>query len=269
MNTNISDAQKLLAARLDDMIARAARGELVCGNFLSPADAAFVRSLARERHIENNFFLFGGYDGAERQIPVLLPEFLSGYDGSAQMRAEEFFSEELSETVRALKIKGSGYRTLSHRDYLGSLLSLGIERDRLGDIVAENEFEAVVFCSGSILDFLLTHIDRIASDKVAVTEFKPKGDFCAKRDFLPINDTVASKRFDCIVAALTNLSREKAQTLIRSGLCELDYICESRCDREIIPPCTVSVRGYGKFNILSFDGETRRARLRLVAQKYV
>ena len=138
MSGIISDAQKLLAARLDDMIGQSARGELVCGNFLSPADAAFLKRLATERGILNSLFLFGGYEGAERQISVILPEYISGYDGNASHKAFEFFSEEIGEAVKAIKIKGSGYRSLSHRDYLGSLLSLGIERDRLGDIVIEN-----------------------------------------------------------------------------------------------------------------------------------
>ena len=269
MSGTISDAQRLLAARLDDMIGQSARGELVCGNFLSPADAAFLKRLATERGIMGSLFLFGGYDGAERQIPVILPEYVSGYDGNASQKAREFFPEEISEAVRAIRIKGSGYRSLSHRDYLGSLLALGIERDRLGDIVIENEHEAAVFCSGSVREYLLTSLDRIASDKVKVTEFIPDAEYRAKRDFLPISDTVASERLDCVVAALTNLSREKAQSAIRGGLCELDYTVEERCDREIIPPCIISVRGHGKYNILSFDGETRRGRLRLVAQKYV
>ena len=269
MNGNFTDAQKLLAARLDDMVMRATRGELACGNFLSPADAAFLSMLARERGMGKSFFLFGGYCGAERALPIILPEFVSEYDGEAKEKAREFFPEEFDNAARAIRIKGSGYRTLCHRDYLGSLLSLGIERDRLGDIVIQTDFEAVVFCSGSIHDFLLSHIDRIASDKVAVTKFIPDSHFSAKKEFLPISDTIASARLDCIVAALTNLSREKAQAAIKGGLCELDYVIEERCGREIIPPCIISVRGIGKYNVLSFDGETRRGRIRLIAQKYV
>lgn len=269
MNGNFTDAQKLLAARLDDMVTRAMRGELACGNFLSPADAAFLSRIARERGIEKSFLLFGGYCDAERAVPIILPEFVSEYDGDTEENAREFFADALNGAVRAIRIKGSGYRTLSHRDYLGSLLALGIERDRLGDIIIQNDFEAVVFCSGSVLDFLLAHIDRIASDKVAVTKFIPDSHFSAKKEFLPISDTVASARLDCIVAALTNLSREKAQAAIKGGLCELDYVIEERCGREIIPPCIISVRGMGKYNVLSFDGETRRGRIRLIAQKYV
>ena len=80
---------------------------------------------------------------------------------------------------------------------------------------------------------------------------------------------MASKRLDCVVGALTNLSREKAQALIKTGLCEVNYLVEQRVDAEVKTPCVISARGYGKFNVLSFDGETKRARLRLVAQKYV
>lgn len=269
MSATVSGAQKLLAARLDDLIARTERGELACGNFLSPADAAFVERLARERGVESRLAMLGGYEDAERRIPIIIPEYATSYGEDAIEAANSLFADEISEEIRAVHIKGSGYRSLSHRDYLGSVLALGIERDRLGDIVILDDFSAVVICSGSVFDFLLSGIDRIASDKVSVSNFERLDELVAKREFLPIRDTVASERLDCIVAALTNLSREKAQTLIRSGLCELDYIPEERCDRIVAPPCKISVRGFGKYDILAFDGETRRARLRLVARKYI
>lgn len=269
MNNCISDAQKLLAARLDDLVVRSGRGELVCGCFLSPSDAAFVSRLARERGLTDRFALMGGYAEAERRIPVIIPEYALSYGDSAEEIAHSFFSDELSGEICAVFIKGSGYRVLSHRDYLGSILALGIERDRIGDIVILDDFSAVVICAGSVFDFLLTAVERIASDKVSVSKFEDTDKLVAKREFLPIHGTVASERLDCVVAALTNLAREKAQTLIRSGLCELDYTLEMRCDRETIPPCVISVRGYGKYDILSFNGETRRARLRLIARKYV
>lgn len=269
MNNCISDAQRLLAARFDDLILRSGRGELACGNFLSPADAAFVTRLARERGIKDRFALIGGYEDAERRIPVILPEYSLSYGEDAEEIAQSFFAQELLEEICAVLVKGSGYRSLSHRDYLGSILALGIERDRVGDIVILDDFSAVVICSGSVFDFLLTAVERTASDKVSVSKFEDTDKLVVKRSFLPIHDTVASKRLDCVVAALTNLAREKAQTLIRSGLCELDYALEMRCDREVPPPCTISVRGYGKYDVLSFDGETRRGRLRLIARKYV
>lgn len=269
MNNLISDAQRLLAARLDDLLERSARGELACGIFLSPADAAFVKRLARERGAADRVALIGGYTDAERRMPVIIPEYALSFADDAEKIAQGFFAEEISDSICAVIVKGSGYRSLSHRDYLGSILALGVERDRIGDIVVLDDFSAVVICTGSILGFLLSSVERIASDKVSVSRFENTAALVAKREFLPINDTVASERLDCIVAALTNLAREKAQTLIKSGFCELDYTVETRCDREINPPCIISVRGFGKYDILAFDGETKRARLRLVARKYL
>ena len=269
MEFNNSDAQKLLASRASDLLRQAERGELVCGNFLSPAEAVLTLSFLRESRAADRAFLFGGYKDAERKRLFVLPSFLSDFDGEAEERARVYFPDELSSFVRAIKIQGSGYRELSHRDYLGSILSLGIERSAIGDIAVLDAYSAVVFCTDKIFDYLISGIERIASDKVTLSPFLPDEDFGAKREFLPIRDTVASERLDCVVGALANLSREKAQTLIRSGLCEVNYLEELRVDVSVKAPSTITLRGYGKYQVLEFDGETKRGRLRLVAQKYV
>lgn len=269
MRSNIIDAQKLLASRAEDYLRMADRGELVCGNFLSPAEAAYVALCMRELGASNRFFLFGGYGDAERKRIFVLPSFLSAIDGEAEEKAQIYFAEDLAKAVKAVKIDGSGYRALSHRDYLGSILALGIERSALGDIAVVGEHSAVVFCTDRIFDFLIANIDRVASDKVAVSEYTDGAELNIKREYIPVNDTVASNRLDCIVGALTGLSRDKAQSAIKSGLCEVNYLPEDRCDVAISIPSTVSVRGYGKYDLLSFDGETKRGRLRMSARKYV
>ena len=269
MRSDLTDAHKLLASRVGDCLDRSERGEFVCGNFLTPGEAAICREFLRERRAEQIAFFFGGYRDAERVRMFVIPSYLAGMDGDAELLARTYCSDDLSEAVKAIKIVGSGYRNLSHRDYLGSLLALGIERSSIGDIAILDDRSAVVFCTDKIFEFLMSSIDRIASDKVNCSEFIPSEDFAPKREFLPISDTVASNRLDCVVGALTNLSREKAQTAIRQGLCEVDHLPEDRCDVSVSVPCTVSIRGYGKFKVVSFDGETKRGRLRLIAQKYV
>ena len=72
-----------------------------------------------------------------------------------------------------------------------------------------------------------------------------------------------------VVAALTNLSREDAQSAIRGGLVEVDFEPEERVDLSLTPPVTVSVRGFGRYVLCSFDGETRKGRLRLRADQLV
>ena len=269
MKLNITDAQRLLASRIEDYLKKADRGELVCGNFLTPSDAAFVGAYMKEIGMTNRFFLFGGYNEAERKRIFILPSFLSDIEGEAEEKARAYLPDEMSGLIRAVRIQGSGYRALSHRDYLGSLLALGIERSSVGDVAIIDEYSAVVLCTDKIFDFLIASIDRVASDKVTVSECESVSELEIKREYMPISDTVASNRLDCIVGALTNLSREKAQTAIKSGLCEVNYLPEDRCDVPLSIPSTVSVRGYGKYDVLSFDGETKKGRLRMVARKYV
>ena len=269
MQPNINDAQKLLASRIEDHLRLSGRGELVCGNFLTPGEAAFALKTARELRAVERVLLFGGYADAERRRLIVLPSFVSDLDGEAEEKARIYFPEEMADAVKAIRIKGSGYRELSHRDYLGSILALGIERCSIGDIVVTDEYSAVVFCTQKIFDYLMGGIERIANDKVTVEEFIPDEGFGQRREYLEIRDTVASDRLDCVVGALTNLAREKAQNLIRSGLCEVDYLPEERVDACVKTPCVVTLRGFGKYNVLRFDGETKRGRLRLIAQKYV
>ena len=170
--------------------------------------------------------------------------------------------------IEALCFMGSGYRTLTHRDYLGSLLALGLEREMLGDIAVEAD-SAIVLCRSHMVPFLCSTVQRIGGDTVRVMPTQLPPDFDGGRTFLPVSDTVASRRLDCIVAALAHLSREAAQTAVRDGLVELDYECEMRPDRLVDVPCIISIRGKGKFALRELGTLTRKGRLRLSADQYV
>lgn len=267
--TEANEAYGLLAARIDDLVDTADRGILAFSSFLTPGEAAYCKSTAVARRLGDRVFLFGGYDGAERCRLYIIPDYLSDVDGSAEERARLYLADALESSVKAVHISGSGYRALTHRDYLGSLMSLGIERHSIGDIVTTGEYVAVVFGSEVICNFIVESLERVASDKVSAKHFDVPSGFEAQRKRIPISDTVASDRLDCVVGALAGISREKAQLAVRSGACEVDHIPEERCDRRIEPPCVISIRGFGKFDVSSFDGTTKKGRLRLTAEKYV
>ena len=269
MDNAQNQAIKLLGSRFCDLVKVAERGELAHTHFLTPAESAFCLALAGEQGIAKNAFVFGGYTDAERAKLYILPSYLWDQDTPALDAAREYLDVELSDSVKVVKISGSGYRTLSHRDYLGAVLALGLERRSVGDVIVSDQGYAIVFAEPGAASLLLCELDRVGSDKISVEPYSIDRDFSAPRAFEDITDTVASARFDCVVGALARLSREKAQTLIKSGMCQVDYCEETRLDVEIKPPCNVTVRGFGKYNVLRFDGETKRHRLRLVAQKYV
>ena len=108
-----------------------------------------------------------------------------------------------------------------------------------------------------------------ADQEKSAKRFDIPEDFCIKREFQSVSDTVASARFDCVVSALCGLSREKAQGIIRIGEAELDYFTEDRPDRTVGEGSIISVRGYGKFVVVSLSEQTKKGRLRLLANKYI
>lgn len=252
-----------LFARIDDLCERAERGETAVSVFLSPRELHFAsRRLAARGAL---FVAFGGYDGAERKRLYILPEYMDGITSVSELEA---YAQSID--ISVLKVCGSGFSKLSHRDFLGSLLGLGIERSVIGDIVVtETGREAVVFCDSEIVRFLLAAWNKVANDKVRVENIVLPENFAPVRRFASISDTVASPRADGVVAALCSLSRDKARELVENECVEVDYEMVSRPDKTLTAPCLVTVRGYGKFRILSVSEQTKKGRYRLVAEKYL
>ena len=251
-----------LFARLEDLKKRADRGEMGISAFLSPRELHYAEGFLLRAGCA--FIAFGGYGSAERRRLYILPEYMSEIKSADELR-----DYGCDSAVLAIEIKGSGFVSLSHRDFMGALLGLGIERDVIGDIVTQNDSSAILFCDLRIADFILTQLSAVGKDKVKCRSVGIDKDFCPKRKVAPISDTVASPRLDCVVAAVCNISREKARDCVISGVVELEYEYCERPDREVSAPCVLSVRGYGKFRICSIGEQTRKGRYRLFAEKFL
>ena len=265
-NDVMTDA--LFEAKITELAKRAEKYREGYSAFLTPKEQIISARIIAEGHFDCVSFFYGGFDGSERNRLFVLPEYMAIEEYSAKSVAEVYPSL-VSEAVVPVKVQGSGYKKLSHRDYLGSLLGLGIERSVVGDIAILDEYSAVVFCDRKISEYILTELKKIGSDTVKTKLFELPEDFEVKREFQSISDTVASARFDCVVSALCGLSREKAQNIIRIGEAELDYFSEDRPDRSVSEGSIISVRGHGKFVVVSLSEQTKKGRLRLLANKYI
>ena len=261
----IKDEFSVLFARIDDLCRCAARGVLGVSGFLSPREQHFVLKHLREEGSSLSCFMWGGYEGAQRKRAFILPEFIDSVSGFSDI--DPFCDDG---RICSLFISESGYKKLSHRDYLGSVLGLGIERSVVGDILlSEQDGGAFLFCDDSMADFIAMELKRVGNDAVKVKRVDVGEDFCPKIEMAHVTDTVASARVDCVVAALCSLSRERATATVRGGLVEVEYETVEAPDRLLSPPCVVSVRGYGKFRINSLSEHTRKGRIRLDADKYI
>lgn len=270
----MSTQRSTFDARVTDALYRAESGTLAVLPFLTPKEALTAKRLLAERGALSFAYFFGGYEDAERVCLFLLPDYLLACLGAplSQVPAkelEDLLGEDLSNAVSPLRITGSGFYKLTHRDYLGAILGLGLERDALGDVAIQNDHEAIVFCSATICDFLCKELTSVGSDRVRCRPWQLDESFTDGRLYLPIHDTVASDRLDCVVASVANLSREAAQSAIRTGLVELNFEVTEKTDLAVEAPATVSIRGHGRFVVRSLGGTTKKGRLRLFSEKLI
>lgn len=253
-----------LLSRAEDLLARAENGEITYTAFLTPAEQhAVTRTMPWAK---NAMRVDGGYLAAERARVFFLPPYLLELD-------EETLAACLADTRKEclipLQIKGSGFRRLYHKDYLGAVLNLGIERDAIGDLCVTDTHTAVLVCDRIMAEFLCENLTRVANDAVRLSRITLPEDFDGGRKFQPITDTVASPRADSVVAALANVSREKAQAMFREGLVEIDYEPAQKTDQQLEAGCVIVIRGKGKFILRSLSEQTKKGRARLLADKYL
>ncbi len=219
--------------------------------FLSSEQAATALKTAERTPCR--FELFGGYDSAERVVFGAFPEWCE--DTASFM------------PIVAITFSFRKQDKLTHRDFLGALMSLGITRDTVGDILIE-EGRAVAFLLREIVPTVLNGISKIANVGVTLCEgFTEPLPGAGK--MLDITDTVASLRLDCVVSALLNCSRNEAATLITEKAVSVNSICVEKTVKTVTAGDKITVRRRGKFLILSVSDRTRKDRIVLKAKKYI
>ena len=257
---------EFLYAHLEDLFRDSEKGIFRASEFFTPRELVLVRRWITSRGLWDNCCIYGGYESAERARVYFLCDYMSS-DAEASL-PELLADYGYDDPTVILRIDGSGFRSLSHRDFMGSILSLGIERDVIGDIVVEGEERAYLFCDSAIAEFILENLKKVARDGVKVARAAlPEGDFGQKR-YREIRDTVASLRLDCVVASACNISRDLAKRTVTSGVCEVNYETVESPDRDVSAGGVFSITGYGKYKLASVGDLNARGRLRIVIHKY-
>lgn len=206
--------------------------------FLTPAEKQIILN---NFNIPNIVF-FGGNECCERVRAFFLPDYI-----------EEV---EYKDYIIAFKACFS-FKELSHRDFLGAILSLGIERRCVGDIfVFKNE--AFFFVTKDIGEFIKSNLSKIGNVGIKLCEVDFDDVKVPVPDVEIITFTVQSLRLDSVVAGAVKISREKAASLIKNGMVSLNYIECENVSKEIKSQDVFSVRGYGKFCVMECGRLTRK-----------
>ena len=271
----------MLAGRIKD-IAISSEYSVKTTGFLSPLEQREAFETAISVGAAERCFFWGGVPECERRMLVMIPDWLTPegtFGGAFDPAREEALSEIISEgadggeinvSVCPVEISASGYDApIGHRDYMGALLGLGIERDTVGDIAVTGDYGAIVFVLEKNADFITENLTKVGASAVkAARTILPEG-FRVPREFEVITDTVMSVRLDGVVRALCKISREAAATLVEKGDVTLNYAAETKTDREVKKGDILSVKGYGKYIYDGDRGVNRRGRIRIDARKYL
>ncbi|MBR2066921.1 MAG: RNA-binding protein [Solobacterium sp.] len=150
------------------------------------------------------------------------------------------------------------FRKISHRDVLGALMSLQIERDSLGDFWIEDDW-IYLYTSETMAEFICLNLHKINQLSVSfmVTQEHPEQIFHTK----DISCIIASERMDAIVAALAHQSRAKAKDMIHAGLVHLNHRLLEDVDELCHNNYIISIRGVGRFTYVGCEKTTRSGRL--------
>lgn len=241
--------------RLRDLARQASeQGFVTHTPFLSPAEQAEADIRLKKSQVR--YRLTGGYPDAERRICLLLPEDLAADDSDP------------ADFITALQLQlQSRSAQAGHRDYLGSLLGLGIRRDQLGDILVAGP-GATVFVLAAMAGFISRSLTRIGAASLTIQPIALADVTIPERQGVQIRITAASLRLDKIAAAGFNIPRTDMAELIRSGQVQVNWVAEQRPDQLVPLGAVITLRGRGRIRLLREEGLSRKDRHILVLECY-
>jgi len=265
---DLSKEEQILYRHFDDLIKLAdRRGTPVFSGFAGLNEMGLMYKLLEDKGItgelvKNYVITFGGYPYAERQIVCFLPNTLYkvGY--------EDFPVD----CVRIRPVNHKFCDALTHRDFLGTVMNIGIERDQIGDIIIKREGEnqllsGYIFCRNDKTP-LLIDITRIRHTAVhaeitdgTLLEYGQK--------YKDITGSVSSMRLDAVVSVAVKTSRSKCLALVKEGSIFLNGRCCTEGSKNISGGDVISIRGYGKYKIELSQSVTKKGRYHITVKQYI
>jgi len=252
----MSDEPGFLQKRLRELSDRAwSESRFLFTDFLNESEIAEFHNLEKTL-APCGTSVYGGYEGAERLMIRFGSPEVFGY-------VQEF-------PICCLQVKRPAVKfadDLTHRDYLGALMNLGIERCVIGDILTDGN-ESFFFCEEKLSSYLCENLTQIRHTHVR----------CLPADTVPeslrpavqqLQGQAASERLDAVLSKICGLSRTESLELCRQKKVFINgRICEDN-SRLLKSGEVISARGYGKFRYLGSSGSSRKGKLNFLYGKYI
>jgi len=259
INKYKNEKDRLLISKVMDKIKFCeTRNKIQTTDFLNQMEQKIVENFLKSQRI-TNYFYTGGFEEAERKVLIIYPEKLN----------EIIENINLNEYINGIRItvpnemKGE----YLHRNYLGGLMKLGIAREKIGDIVVD-ENGADILIIPEMLKFLMTNIPsltRFSKSKIEQINLEELRKIEIQTQIVKV--TVSSMRLDNIVAELVKCSRGKANEILQQERVLLNHETVQKSSKEVKENDILTIRGKGRFVIKQIVGNSRKGRIFLEIEK--
>ena len=254
------DPEKLLLAKVNDKIKFCkTRNKIVNTEFLNMYSQNII-SKELEKIKEKNYIFEGSYQDAERKILIIYPEKLT----------QEMVKENIDNIIKVIKIELPNEQKgrYKHKDYLGTIMQFGLERERIGDIIVYDDKAYIVvmqenaqYIRDSLLDtrqFKKSKIEIIETSEIEVKE----------KEFEEIKITINSPRLDNFVSEIAKISRKETTKLIEEEQVIVNYQPETKQAKIINQGDIITIRKKGKFIVNEFKNINRNNKQVVILKKY-
>lgn len=250
----------LLAQVLDKIKFIETRNKIENTDFLNMYEISLVNSFLKKINY-NNYIFWGGEEFSERKVLIL-------YSKNLDINIVEKSYNKIIEVIR-IELPQDKENKYSHRDYLGGIMKMGIERNKIGDIlVRDNGADIVVI--NHIADFLLQELlslKRFENSKISKHDISKLQKTEVKTKLIKI--IVPSLRLDNFVSDLARTSRNKAVEIIKGERVFINGQNETKVSKQVKVGDTLTIRGKGRFVIKENVGTTRNGRAIIIIEKFV
>ena len=198
-------------------------------------------------------------------------DFDGGFIGAERQRAA-FCHEEFAGTpnfeIAVIKTEWNGeFARLSHGDVLGAIMSLGVDREIIGDIIATKNF-AKILVDKKLADYFIMNLTRIGNTAVKTTLDELENIEPKEERIKEIKATVASLRADSIAAAGFGMSRSKAADDIAAEKVKLNWQTVKNSSQTIKQGDILSMRGRGRLEVTEIRGQTKKGRISVILKRF-
>lgn len=253
-----NDEEKLLLSKVQDKITYTnSKNRITYTDFLNIVEKGKVEKYLKQENYKR-YFSYGGNENSERVIFVFYPDKLN----------EELARKNLETILEIIKIENSKEENYEHRIYLSAIMKLGLRREKIGDIVVnENGADIVVFKENS--EYILNGLKQLTRFRKSNLYITSVLELLNKEiEFEEITIIVSSIRLDCFVSELANCSRTKAEEYIEIGKVFINTIEELKSSKKLNIGDIITIRGKGKFIFDEIVKETSKNRYVIKLRKY-